>query len=454
MKHRISMWHKDRCDLCGQCLYQCPVLTLSLDEARVEMKNLIEGNGSRYVLTNCTSCMSCNIYCPRQANPYHLIQERWNDLYHKKGAPPLYRGVCPTEEPNIWQLLNVFLSEKEKRWISGWMNYVPQPGDMLLLIGNYVHLFPFIIGDSQLLNYFKVVDRIDQWEGGAYLYQGGYLDEVQRIAHKTKEDFDRWGVNTVVPLLDAVYHVFTQVHPKEMQVKHEQTFINFHDWLLEKFDSGDIDLPNQLNISITVHDNCYSKALGEPYWDKHREILKRCGCILVEMEHNRQNSLCCGFGAGASWKRNSAIPFDMIWEATKKIKEAETTGAKALVSYCGGCIYLLWATRELLQSKIDIYHNVEIVRMAMGETINYPYNHIERAWDIIAIITYQLLVSIFQKNFRIKTISYDYNRSTFTPKNYRVLKIIRKLLRYQFIRGIYSKIFKGLMPVINTRRVA
>ena len=69
-------------------------------------------------------------------------------------------------------------------------------------------------------------------------------------------------------------------------------------------------------------------------------------------------------------------------EGFKKFKEAEETGANALVSYCGGCIYLLWATKELKRSKIDIFHVIEIVRMAMGENLNYPKDHRKRAWDI------------------------------------------------------------------------
>jgi len=67
------------------------------------------------------------------------------------------------------------------------MNYTPKSEDTLLLIGNYTHLLPFIIGGSRLLDYFKPIDRIDQWEGGAYLYQGGYLDVVQKIAKELKE---------------------------------------------------------------------------------------------------------------------------------------------------------------------------------------------------------------------------------------------------------------------------
>lgn len=448
---RTYAFREDLCNLCGLCLHLCPVMHLPIEIAKEEVKNLIEGKESKYALKKCNTCLSCNLYCPQQANPYQLILERWNDRYKKKGAPPLYRFVCPTEQPNIWQLLNIFLSEREKNWIIKWMNYTPKPEDLVLLIGNYTHLFPFIIGGSKLLNYFKPIDRIDQWEGGAYLYQGGYLDIVQKIAQRTKKDFDNWGVKNVVATLDAVEYIFSEVHPKEMGVKHSQNFINFHQWLLMKINSGEIKLKKELNFSVTVHDNCYSKALGGKYWEEPREILSKCGCEIIEMEHNRKDSLCCGFGAGASWVKNMSIAFDIIFEGAKKFKEAEETGAKALISYCGGCIYLLWASKELLRSNIDLFHIIEVVRMSMGEKLNYPVDHIRRAWDIISIITYQLLISTFQKNFYIRSITYDKDRSTFKPKKHRLLKFIRLLFEISLVRKFYAKLFQLLMPIMKTR---
>ncbi len=446
---RISAFSEERCDRCGICFQRCPVLQLPLEEARKEIANLIEGRNSEYVLDRCTSCMSCNCYCPQQANPYQLILERWNDRYQQRGAPPLYRFVCPTEEPNIWQLINVFLSDQEKKWITQWMTAVPQPTDQVLLIGNYTHLFPFILGGSRLLDFFKPVDRIDQWEGGAYLYQGGFLDDVRRIAERTKADFDEWGVSTIVTPLEALHHIFSAVHPDEMGVAHRMNFVNFHDWLLEQIDDGTIPLKD-LQLAVTVHDNCYSKVAGERYWETPREILRRCGCEILEMAHIKEDALCCGFGAGASWVRNMSIPFDIISEGKKKIREAEDTGA-ALVSYCSGCIYLLWASRELLGSDIDIYHIVEVVRMAMGERLNYPEDHLKRAWDVIAIITYQLLISLFQRNFRITEITFDSDLSTFHPKRYPLLKMIRFLFRSRIVRKIYAALFRLLMPVMKTR---
>ncbi|NVM37826.1 MAG: (Fe-S)-binding protein [Candidatus Lokiarchaeota archaeon] len=448
---RTPAFREDLCNLCGKCLHLCPVLHLPLEVAKIEVKRLIKGEESKYVLNKCNTCLSCNLYCPQEVNPYQLILERWNDRYKKRGAPPLYRFICPTEDPNIWQLLNHFLSNRERRWIYKWMNSTPKSEDTILLLGNYTHLFPFIIGGSKLLENLKPIDKIDQWEGGAYLYQVGYLDIVQNIAERCKRDFDKWGAKNIIHLLDAVQYIFSEVHPKEMGVHYEKNFINFNEWMLEKLNSREIKIENDLNLDVTIHDNCFSKSLGGKYWDPPRKILAKCGCNIIEMKHIKDNSLCCGFGAGASWVKNIAIPFDIISEGTKKFKEAEKTGASALISYCTGCLYLLWATKELLGSKIDIFHIVEVVRMAMGEKLDYPKAHIKRAWDIIAIITYQLFVSIFQKNFYISRITYNKDKSTYQPKKNSLLRIIRFLFNIGIVRKVYAKFFRFLMPLFNTR---
>ena len=121
------------------------------------------------------------------------------------------------------------------------------------------------------------------------------------------------------------------------------------------------------------------------------------------------------------------------------------------MTYCGGCLYLLWATKELLGYDIDLYHIIEVVRMAMGEHIPYPKAHRERAWDIITIISYQLMVSILQSNFFIRKITYDKNLETFWPKKYYILRIIRALFKISLLRKIYSKMFLILMRLIKTR---
>jgi len=444
----LHVFNEDACTRCGECFHQCPELHLPIDIVRQEIEALISGEQSHYVLSLCTTCRSCNHFCPHDCKPYQLILERWNDLYQKRGAPYIYRFVCPTMDKNIWQILDLFLPGPEKEWINKWRTRKPS-GDVLL-IGNYVHLLPFVMGDSRLLDYFTPMDLLDQWECGAYLYQGGYLDVVKKIAEKCRDEFNAWDVKTIVPLLDAVHWMITDVHPNEMGVTHDVNVINFHQWLLSKINSKEILLKQQLNMSVTVHDNCYSKAGGGKYWDPPREILKRTGCRIIEMAHIREKALCCGFGAGASWDRPIHILFDIMDVAGKKIKEAEATSADALVSYCGGCLYLLWTARELFGSRLDIYHLVEIQRMAMGERLNYPKDHVHRAWDLIAIITYLMILSLFGRNFMIKEISLD--QSPVENRDFPAVRLIRRLLDVPLVRFIYRKIFKIMVRLLKSKR--
>ncbi len=443
-----EVFHFDACTRCGECFHRCPELLLPIEIAKQEITRLIEGTDSRYVLAHCTTCFSCNLFCPHDCHPYQLILERWNELYKKRGAPYIYRFVCPTLDKNIWQMLEIFLTPEEKKWIAEWMERKPE-GDVLL-VGNYVHLLPFILGDSRLLDHFTLVDLLDHWECGAYLYQGGYLDEVRRIGAQCIDDFKGWGVKTVVPLIDAVHWMMVNVLPEEMNLPHEIAVINFHQWLLQKIDNNEIRITHPLGWRVTVHDNCYSKAGGGRYWDPPREILKRTGCEIIEMAHIRENARCCGFGAGASWVRPIHILFDIMDVAGRKIKEAEATGADAMVSYCGGCLYLLWTARELFDSKLDMYHIVEIQRMAMGETLDYPKSHVRRAWDLIAIISYLMILSLFNRGFKITQVRMAPGQ--WKTRRFFALRFIRRLLDVPAVRWAYRKMFKLILVFLKSKR--
>ena len=96
----------------------------------------------------------------------------------------------------------------------------------------------------------------------------------------------------VIATMDAVYHLFTEVQPKEMGVEFPQEFVNFYEWVLDRFDRGELDIKKPLGLSVTVHDNCYAKSGGERYFDQARSLLRLAGCELVEMELNRENALC------------------------------------------------------------------------------------------------------------------------------------------------------------------
>ncbi len=446
----------DECTRCGKCFTDCPEMHLPLEIAKNEIMRLIHRQESEYVLKHCTSCFSCNLLCPYDCKPYQLILENWNNQYLERGSPPLNKLVCPTENNNFWEMLYQLTPKYEKAQVKMWMRSPLR--DTILLVGNYTHLMSFIISGSELLDHFTVVDTLDNWELGAYPYQLGYLDLVERIGKQCKSDFDEGGVKIIVTFLDAFEHMMNSVHPDEMGIKFNQKVVNFNTWLLDKIDSGKINIPNRNGMKVTIHDNCYSKSGvydGETYWDLARKVIKQTGCEIVEMEHTRENALCCGFGAGCSWQLGHEfnIPFDIMSVSEKRFQEAIATGADALVTYCGGCLYLFWAARELLEYDIPIYHHIELVRLAMGENVDKNQErHVERAWDLIAIITVAMLKGLFRKNFKVDKIKFSKrDKSRWGKRPYIGLRIVRFFFRSQFVRKTYRKIFRRLMKRYTTK---
>lgn len=88
--------------------------------------------------------------------------------------------------------------------------------------------------------------------------------------------------------------------------------------------------------------------------------------------------------------------------------------------------------------------------MAMGEQINYPEDHLRRAWDLIAIITYIMMLSLFGRNFQIKEISLD--KSQWKSRRFVMLKMIRRALDIPIMRSIYKKMFRVMVPVLKSKR--
>lgn len=82
---------------------------------------------------------------------------------------------------------------------------------------------------------------------------------------------------------------------------------------------------------ITYHDPCHlGRQCGE--YESPRKILESLG-QLIEMEHNRDNALCCGSGGGVK----SAHPEIAASIALKRLNEAEDTCVEILTTSCPFC---------------------------------------------------------------------------------------------------------------------
>jgi len=93
-------------------------------------------------------------------------------------------------------------------------------------------------------------------------------------------------------------------------------------------------LKRELNYTVTYHDSCCLGRHNE-FYEEPRMLLKAIpGIKLVEMTHNRINSICCGGGGGGMWLDTyyKAKGYERLSE--RRVKEAFTTGADVLAISC------------------------------------------------------------------------------------------------------------------------
>ena len=101
-------------------------------------------------------------------------------------------------------------------------------------------------------------------------------------------------------------------------------------------------------------------------YDSPREFLKTIGAEIVEIEHNREKSLCCGF------PRNPNIPPPLSEQvAARRVSEAKEQGAEALAVNCVDCLNISPKAAEM---GIDTFHVIELAQMAIGETPTHRIN--------------------------------------------------------------------------------
>jgi len=128
-------------------------------------------------------------------------------------------------------------------------------------------------------------------------------------------------------------------------------------------------LKKPLNLTVTYHDACCLGRRANIY-DEGRDLLKAIpGIKLVEMTHNRINSICCGGGGGGMWLDTFFKQKGMERLSERRIKEAIATGADVLAVSCPYEIYRFEdALKTIPHEKPMVVRDVvELLAESLGE---------------------------------------------------------------------------------------
>jgi Fe-S oxidoreductase len=374
----------DRCDYCGRCFTECPVLRWPAQKAEAEIRALVAGAPAE-VLDQCTGCMACNSICPTAANPHTLILNRWQERYKKRGIPSRAGLVLPYQESNLYTVAQRSLPRDEKNLLRQWeRNGLEPPQTEMIYAGCNVLLQPFLM-DSPLFRDMPIFGSLKLCCGEPF-YRMGCWDAAKAAAENVQREFSRMRIKKVIVPCLAGYHLFKFVYPDVFNIRLDVEIVAIEDWLFARIESGEIPV-RPLNMRVVVHDNCWPKASGEDLFDKIRQLLAAIGVTVVEPENTRENALCCGMCAGAARFRMR----DIVRVARTRLRELDKAPADAAVNYCGGCNWLFSLINELSLSrcKKPHYHLLELVRMAAGE--NPARRTRQRARKIIVSMAPRLL---------------------------------------------------------------
>lgn len=368
----------DSCDFCGECLALCPEFGGSLPDAKWAIRSLASGLYVREVLEKCSSCMTCNTVCHMGCNPYGLVLFHWFLRARELGYPVRASLVMPLEPGNAWHNVMSNLPADEIASLRKWGDIDrPELRGTALFAGCNLQILPYMAA-SKLFEGLEVFGSPELCCGEVY-YRMGALDKVKQVAENLSRVYSRLEITELVAYCQACYNILKNVLPSYFDASFPFEISYFGDLVARRVLSGELGVKDRLKgMRVTLHDPCHSKLLGAEFQSTPRRLLEYMGCQVLEMRHSHFSALCCGLGHGAA-RHN---PLDMYSGTYRRLREARSTNAEALVVYCNSCDLLFSVGTQVTPHVIPVRHINELISEAMEEDL--PHRNLARARSMIS----------------------------------------------------------------------
>ncbi len=356
------------CSNCSTCRWTCTSYEEFQSEAmfaggRLRLlrsyveKNLPVDEGFVRAVYACSTCEQCVERCPIKV-PYVKIIENVRKKLVQLGKGPY--GKLHVMGDLAFKHNNVFGEDPKERarWVksdtriskdSNWAYFVgctasykrPEIADATLRMLNYFEIEPQILGadevccTSPLIRTGQVVRPIiEESEDGEKDLLGNL--EVEKFILHNVEQMKKRGIEHVIFSCSGCYRTTTLDWPQYYRERHGiLPFSTQHltQFLALKLKKGELEWKGSYPETVTYHDPCHlGRHVG--IFEAPRQVIESIPEInFVEMERNRQNSVCCGAGGGfkAGFGENS------VNVAARRLQQALETGATTIISSCVFC---------------------------------------------------------------------------------------------------------------------
>ncbi|HOV89106.1 MAG TPA: (Fe-S)-binding protein [Syntrophorhabdaceae bacterium] len=296
----------------------------------------------------CTTCKNCEVKCPlRFSNDIvNMVIAAREEMVERGKIPPVVKKFLE----NIDIYGNPYGLSKSSRasWTNGDMERF-QGQEYLLFVGcagsydqrarQAVKALAYLLKKANVS--FGILGE-DEYCDGNEVRSLGEQGLFEILSQNNIEQFKKYHVKKIITFSPHAFNAFKNYYPDL------ESFFEIYHYthiLYRLIREERLLLKKMSELKITYHDPCFLGRWNREY-DIPREILKAIPQIeFIEMEKNRDASLCCGGGGG-----NFTI--DLLGgssqsPARRRIKEASQTGAHILATSCPKCLIMLSdATKE------------------------------------------------------------------------------------------------------------
>jgi len=329
------------CIQCGTCAGTCPYGDVMRHTPRRLIGLLREGFIEEALasddLLSCVTCYDCWAKCPRGLRLTDVL------LPLVKEQVLLRLPQMPAELQdalsNTLRYGNPMGESPRKRaaWVESAGVPVPllrdlgRPVDVLWVVECYASYYPRgqdnARATARVLNAlgvdFAILGAEEKCAGECARLVGekGLFDTLREQNLAT---FGKYEFGSLLTSDPHAFDAFAYVYPMlgfDRPVEHTTPFV------AARLDALRPRLTRELGYRVTYHDSC---VLDEP-----RQILEALpGVTLVEMTHNRDNTICCGGGGGGMWLDTFYKAKDHERLSDRRVEEALATGADVLAVSC------------------------------------------------------------------------------------------------------------------------
>ncbi|MCE5202707.1 MAG: FAD-binding oxidoreductase [Actinomycetia bacterium] len=383
------------CAQCGYCVPTCEEYSargwmshsprgkyLFLREV-IEGREKIEQDMVDHFLV-CTTCEVCNTRCQLQLPVEHSWMTMRGKLVHEQGRmtfPPFEMMAASLRgERNIWA------AKKEKRadWLPEHIKDKVDPSSDILYFAGCTASF---VNTDVARSTVELLDAAgvrfnymgeDEACCGIPMKVSGKWDVFEEIyLHNTTEARKR-GAKTIVTSCPACGLVWKELYANlaaergedyEFEVKH------YSEIVADALAEGALEFTHTVDKRLTFHDSCHmGRAQGN--YEPPREMLRAIpGVELVEMEHNREEGLCCG--SVLTLIGDTPVAPEL---GGARLEEAVDVSADAVVALCPCCQVQLRDSRDKKDIPVEIVDLAHVAMDGLGIHHDDPSPYAAEMW--------------------------------------------------------------------------